>query len=107
MSGNIVIYIAVSAVVTYFIRMLPSVIFRKKIKSKFARSFLFYVPYAVLGAMTIPAVFYATGSIVTSVIGLAVAVILAFKEKSLITVALCSCGAALIAEAVCRYILNM
>ena len=54
---NIFIYIAVMALVTYLIRMLPLVIFRKKIENRFIRSFLYYIPYAVLAAMTFPAVF--------------------------------------------------
>ena len=74
--------------------MLPFVIFRKKIESKFIKDLLYYVPYAVLGAMTIPAVFYSTGSIISAVAGLVVAVILAFRNKSLITVAVAACVAA-------------
>ena len=60
---NIFIYIAVMALVTYLIRMLPLVIFRKKIENRFIRSFLYYIPYAVLAAMTFPAVFSSTGSL--------------------------------------------
>ena len=52
---NIFIYIAVMALVTYLIRMLPLVIFHKKIENRFIRSFLYYIPYAVLAAMTFPA----------------------------------------------------
>ena len=54
---DIFLHIAVMAGVTYLVRMLPMVIFRKKIKSRFIRSFLYYIPYAVLAAMTFPAVF--------------------------------------------------
>ena len=57
------ISVAVMALVTYLIRMLPLAAFRKKITSRFLMNFLFYVPYAVLSAMTIPAVFYSSGSI--------------------------------------------
>ena len=98
MKINIAVYIAVMAGVTYLIRMLPFVIFRKKIKSKFIKDLLYYVPYAVLGAMTIPAVFYSTGSIISAVAGLVVAVILAFRNKSLITVAVAACVAAYAAD---------
>ena len=77
---SILIYIAVMAVVTYLIRMLPFAFFRKKIKSRFFRSFLYYIPYAVLSAMTIPAIFYTTHNIWTAVAGTAVALILAFLE---------------------------
>jgi len=90
-------YIAVMAGVTYLIRMLPLVAFRRKIRSRFVKSFLYYVPYAVLGAMTFPGIIYSTGSIPTACAGLIVALILAWKEKSLLTVALCASAAALIA----------
>lgn len=87
-------YLAVMAGVTYFIRMLPLVFFRKKISSVFIKSFLFYVPYAVLGAMTFPGIVYSTGSVPTACGGLVVALLLAWKEKSLLTVALCASAAA-------------
>ncbi len=94
MNGIILLYIGVMAGVTYCIRMLPMVVFRKKIKSKFFKSLLYYTPYAVLGAMTFPAIFYSTGSIPSALAGLAAALILAFFDRSLITVALAACGAA-------------
>ena len=89
--------LAVMAGVTYLIRMLPLVVFRKKIKSRFIKSFLYYVPYAVLGAMTFPAVIYSTGSVPTACVGLIVALLLAWCEKSLLTVALCASAAAFVA----------
>ena len=58
MTANFPIYLLVMAGVTYLIRMLPLTIFRKEIKSTFIKSFLHYVPFAVLGAMTIPDVLY-------------------------------------------------
>ena len=91
---SIIIYIAVMAGVTYLIRMIPFTLFRKKIKSTFFRSFLYYIPYAVLSAMTIPAIFYSTGNIKTSVIGTIVAVGLAYLGLPLIVVALAASGAA-------------
>ena len=93
---SIVIYIAVMAIVTYLIRMIPFTVFRRKIRSRFFRSFLHYVPYAVLSAMTIPAVFYTTGDVVTSVVGAVVAVILAYCNLPLIVVALAASAAALL-----------
>lgn len=93
---SIWIYIAVMAVVTYLIRVLPFAFFRKKIESKFIKSFLFYVPYAVLSAMTIPAIFYSTGNIITAVAGTAVALVLAYFDLPLIVVALAASGAAFI-----------
>ncbi len=88
------LYVLVMAGVTYLIRMLPLTLFRKKIRSRFFRSFLYYVPYAVLSAMTIPAIFYATGSTVTSLVGTAVAVALAYMNMPLIVVALAASAAA-------------
>ena len=89
-----VIYIAIMAGVTYLIRMLPLMVFRRKIKSQVVQSFLYYVPYAVLGAMTIPAVFYSTGSMAASAAGFAAAFAAAFFGRSLITVALAASAAA-------------
>ena len=91
---SIAIYIAVMAGVTYLIRMLPFAFFRRKIKSQFFRSFLYYIPYAVLSAMTIPAIFYTTHNIWTAVAGTAIALVLAFWEMPLIVVALAASAAA-------------
>ncbi len=93
---SIAIYIAVMAVVTYLVRMIPFTVFRKKIKSQFFRSFLHYIPYAVLSAMTIPAIFYSTGDMVTAALGTVVAVVLAYFNMPLIVVALAASAAALI-----------
>ena len=94
MNMQTVIYIAIMAGVTYLIRMLPIMDFRRKIKSQVVQSFLYYVPYAVLGAMTIPAVFYSTGSMAASAAGFAAAFAAAFFGRSLITVALAASAAA-------------
>ncbi|MBO6303218.1 MAG: AzlD domain-containing protein [Ruminiclostridium sp.] len=94
---SIAIYIAVMAGVTYLIRMIPLTVFRKKIKSRFLKSFLYYIPYAVLSAMTMPAIFFATGSIVTAAAGTAAALILAYLGLPLIVVALSASAAAYIA----------
>lgn len=93
---SVAIYIAVMAIVTYLVRMIPFTMFRKKIKSRFFRSFLYYIPYAVLSAMTIPAIFYATGDMVTSVAGTVVAVVLAYFNMPLIVVALAASATAFI-----------
>ena len=96
------ISVAVMALVTYLIRMLPLAAFRKKITSRFLMNFLFYVPYAVLSAMTIPAVFYSSGSIWSAAAGCIVAVVLAFFEKGLLTVAVCACGGVFVTEMIMR-----
>ena len=84
-------YLIVMAGVTYMVRMLPLTVFRKEIKSVFIKSFLHYVPYAVLGAMTFPDVLYSTGSLWTALAGLIVAVIMAWRGRSLLTVAIGAC----------------
>lgn len=93
---SVAIYIAVMAIVTYLIRMIPFTAFRKKIQSPFIKSFLYYIPYGVLSAMTIPAIFYSTGNMTTAVIGTVVAVVLAYFKLPLIAVALSATAAAYI-----------
>ncbi len=92
-------YLVVMAGVTYLIRMLPLTVFRREIKSVFVRSFLHYVPYAVLGAMTFPDVLYATGNLWTALAGLVVAVIVAWRGRSLLTVAIAACLSVAAAQA--------
>ena len=96
MRPEILLYIFAMALTTYLVRMIPFTAFRKKIKSRFARSFFYYIPYAVLAAMTFPAIFYSTGSILSAAVGLAVAMILAFFNQSLIVVSLAACAAAFV-----------
>jgi branched-subunit amino acid transport protein len=101
---NFLLYLVVMAGVTYLVRMLPLVLVRKKIENRFIRSFLYYVPYSVLSVMTFPAVFFSTGSIVSAVVGTAVAVVLAYRKKSLIVVAASAALAVLICELVMMFI---
>ena len=98
MTKYLLFQLAVMAGVTYLVRMVPLVIFRKKIENTFIRSFLYYIPYAVLAAMTFPAVFSSTGGIWSALVGLLVALLLAFFEKGLVTVALSACAAVFLAE---------
>ena len=91
---EICLYILVMAGVTYLIRMAPFVLFRRKISSRFLKSLLFYMPYAVLSAMVIPSVFSSTDSVITAAVGLVAAVVLALCNRSLITVALGASAAA-------------
>ena len=95
-TGSIILGIAVMALVTYLIRMLPMVIFRKKITNVRIQSFLYYVPYVVLAAMTFPAVFSSTGTTASSVAGCAVGLILAYFRRGLLTVAVGASAAAYI-----------
>ena len=93
-----ILLVLVMAVVTYVIRMIPFVFFRKKIKSRFITSLLYYIPYAVLAAMTFPAALYATGNVAAAAIGIFAAVIFAIMGKSLTVVALISSLTVFISE---------
>ena len=95
---SIYIYIFTMALTTYLIRMLPLTIFRKPIKSRFLRSFLHYVPYACLTAMTFPAILTSTATILSGAAALVVAGVLAYRGMSLLTVSLASCAAVFISE---------
>ena len=94
----LLLYTFVMAAVTYLIRMLPFVVFRKPIRNRFFKSFLYYVPYAVLGAMTFPAILYSTSNLVSAAVGLAVSVILAWFGRGLLTVAVSACVAVYLTE---------
>ena len=98
MSGNIVIYIAVMAIVTYLIRMLPLALIRRKIQSRFFRSFLYYVPYVTLAVMTFPAILYSTGSVWSAWAGFIVALGAALLSGSQPLVAALSCVTVFVAE---------
>lgn len=97
---NFFIYLGVMAGVTYLVRMLPLVLVKKKITNTFLRSFLYYVPYTVLSAMTFPAIMFSTGNIVSAAVGAAVALLLAYFGRSLLTVAASSAASVFIAELV-------
>ena len=96
------ISVTIMALVTYLPRMLPLVIFRKKINNRYVRSFLNYVPYAVLAAMTFPAIFSATSSPLSALAGLIVALTLAYWGKGLLTVALSASAAVFLTELLMR-----
>ncbi len=87
---SVYIYILIMAAVTYLIRAVPLTLVRGKIKSRCARSFLYYVPYACLMAMTFPAVFHGGYPLWAAAAGVAVALLLAIKGKGLMTVAVAS-----------------
>ena len=97
-TSSFFIYLAIMAGSTYLIRVLPFVAIRNRIRNRFIRSFLYYIPYAVLTAMTIPAIFTATASVWSAAAGLVVAVVLALRKCSLTTVALAACLAVYLVE---------
>ncbi len=96
MDKSFILLLICMALTTYLVRMIPFVMFRSPIKSKFVRDFLYYIPYCVLGAMTVPHIFYAGGDALTSSTGFCVAFIMAYFRFSLITVAVSACAAAYI-----------
>ena len=91
-------YLIVMAGVTYLLRMVPMVLLKQKIKNRFLLSFLHYIPVAVLSAMIVPAVFYASDSLISAAVGFIVAVLFAYFEKSLVQVAALSCAAVFVTE---------
>lgn len=96
--NKFLIYLVTGAGITYLVRMIPFVLFRKKIKNRFVLSFLYYIPYAVLSVMTIPAIFYSTGTPLSALAGFLAALILSLFEKSLVTVAAFSCAVVFVSE---------
>lgn len=104
-NASLLSYIGVMALVTYLIRLLPLVLFTKKITNNFLRSFLYYVPYAVLGAMTVPAIFTSTTYVTAAVLGGLTAVFFAYREKSLLFVAGAASAVVFISERIIEMIL--
>ena len=95
---NLYLYIFTMALTTYLIRVLPLTIFRKPIKSRFLRSFLHYVPYCCLTAMTFPAILSSTATLLSGAAALIVAVVLAYRGKSLLVVALAASATVMLTE---------
>ena len=88
---NTYIYIAIVALVTYLIRVLPLTLIRKEIKNRFIRSFLYYVPYVTLAVMTFPAIVHATDSIWSGIAALVVGILVAWFSGNLFLVAISAC----------------
>lgn len=95
-------YLFTMALVTYLVRAVPLVLIKRKIENRFVLSFLHYMPYAVLSVMTVPAVFFVTNSLISAAAGVAVAFILAFRRRGLLTVALGASAAVFLAELLMR-----
>ena len=98
MRPEILTYIAVMALVTYLIRLLPLTLIRRRITHKYIRSFLYYVPYATLSAMTFPAILTSTRCWPSAIAGLVTALALGWRGKGLLTVALAACAAVYVVE---------
>lgn len=102
--NNIYTYILVMAITTYIIRLLPLVLFKNEIKSNYIKSFLYYVPYVCLAAMTFPAIINETTHMISGIIAFIIAIIGAYKERSLILVALYTCVCVFIVESIIRFL---
>ena len=98
MKYQVYLYIAVMAIVTYLIRMLPLTLIKKEIKNPFIRSFLYYVPYVTLSVMTFPAILSATQNLWSALAGFAIAILVAWKGGSLIKVSAAACVAVFLVE---------
>lgn len=99
-----ILLVLTMAIVTYLIRLLPMLIFKKRIKSTFINSLLYYIPYAVLSAMTFPFILYSSGNIISASIGTAVALIGAFTKRSLVVVAILASVAVLLTEVIIMFV---
>lgn len=95
------IYLAIMAGSTYLIRAVPFALVQKKITNRFLRSFLYYIPYAVLTAMTFPAVLFAAGNVMAAAVGFLAAVLFALRGKSLTVVAVAACTAVFLTDWLC------
>ena len=96
---NSYLYIAVMALTTYLIRVLPLTLIRKPIRSTFLRSFLYYVPYVTLAVMTFPAVLTLTGSPLVGAIAMAIGIVSAWCGLGLLPVSLLCCGSVMLLQA--------
>lgn len=103
MSNKIfLIYLVAMAGTTYLIRLIPILLCKKKITNKYVCSFLYYMPYAVLSAMTFPSILHSTNSLASAIVGMIVALVMAYFEKSLLTVAATACCSVFIFELLMR-----
>lgn len=103
---RILLCVAIMAGVTYLVRMLPLAVFKKKINNQFVQSFLAYVPYAVLAAMTFPEILFCTENMAAAAAGFGVALLLAWRNKGLLTVALGSTAMVFIVEQSLKFLIK-
>ena len=99
------LYLLVMSGSTYLIRAIPFAVINKKIENRFIKSFLYYIPYVVLTAMTFPAILYATDYVVSAAVGFVVALVFAWKGKSLTTVAVAACVAVYLVEMLITFLM--
>lgn len=90
-SHSTIVYLLIAIAVTNLIRILPVTVFKKKIKNRFFRSFLYYVPYVTLAVMTVPAIVEATASPVSGALALLAGVLAAWFGLGLFSVSMICC----------------
>ena len=105
--NNLVFFplLAVMVIVTYLIRAVPFVLFRKKIENAHLKAFFEYIPYAVLSSMTFPSILYSTDSVLSAAAGLFVALFLSWRGKSLLIVAIGTCLAAFTVSLILTFVI--
>lgn len=99
-----ILYLITMAGVTYLVRVIPLVLVKKRINNEFLRSFLHYIPYSVLAAMTFPAAFFSTASVISAGVGILIALLLAYKDKSLLVVSFSACVGVFVTEFIMRMV---
>lgn len=106
MKNNMYVYILITAVVTYSLRAIPNLLLKKEIKNNFVRSFLYYVPYVTLASMTFPAIIYDTKYKIAGLLSLILGSLLAWKNGSLLKVAItCSATVFIVEYVISNYII--
>ena len=90
---NIWICMFVMAGVSFLLRALPLTLIRGQIKNRFVRSALYYLPYATLSVMTVPAIFTVAENIWCGVAALIAAAVTAWKTSNLLLAACVACAA--------------
>ncbi len=100
----LIIAISIMAVVTYATRVFPLILCRSKIKKKYIKSFLLYMPFGVLAAMIFPGILFSTSTLASSIVGMCVALVLSYLKKGLLPVAAFSCLSVFITEMIMKYL---
>lgn len=100
--NRVLIAIAVMALVTYAPRVFPLIAVNRHVQSIYIKSFLYYVPYAVLGAMTFPYILYSTGNFISAIAGMIAALVLSFLNQGLLKVAIGAITVVYLTEMVLR-----
>lgn len=101
--AKILLIILIMTLCTYLPRMLPLALFRRKIRNRFISSLLCYLPYGILAAMVFPDAFHSTASVISGIAGAAVALILAYRRKGLLPVALSTCVTIFVTERILEF----